>query len=76
MKRLYKNNKEILIIITKNFIIRSSYSKTEGAHMAYVELKQLDEILGFGSGKDTKTAIQNAIHQTRKIKIALNDLLR
>lgn len=76
MKRLYRNNKEILIITTKNFIIRSNYSKIEGAYMAYVELKPLDEVLGFGSGKDVKTAIFNAIRKTRNIKKVLNSLLK
>ena len=76
MKRFYKNNKEILIITTKNFIIRGNYSKIEGAFVAYVELKCLDEVLGFGSGKNINKAVFDAIHKTRKIKKTLNSLLR
>ncbi|MCK5074108.1 MAG: hypothetical protein KAQ98_11830 [Bacteriovoracaceae bacterium] len=76
MKRLYKNNKKLLIITTKNFIIRSNYSKIEGAYIAYIELKSLDEILSFGSGKNINTAVFDAIHNTRKIKKMLNNLLK
>jgi hypothetical protein len=76
MKRLYRNNGKVLIVITKNFIIRSSYSKIEGAYVANIELKPLDEVLGFGSGKNINKAVFDAIRKTRKIKKTLNNLLK
>lgn len=75
MKRIYRKNGEILIITTKNFYIRSAYSKIENTYRAYIEILPFNEILAFGTGDSIEIAVINAIDALRDIKKALNDVL-